>query len=278
MDLPQGRMFQYDFWSAIQRAWAEQGRPPLLTLDEQTRQRGWQTLQSLGVPKDAWFVALHVRESGFHRVAHSRDVIRDADVATYEDALRAITRRGGWVIRCGDQTMKPLTPMPQVIDYAHSTLKADWLDIFLCSQCRFFIGTQSGLSHVPATFGVPTLYTNWVSWGQPPPTAYDFFLPKLCWLKSAGRHATLDEVLSSELNFVLNKTQVDTDRYALIDNPCAEIRQAAEEIMDLTESCAVSAWPAADPGIRTRYDAHGIVFNARIMPGFIERHRDVFVS
>src|ERR1043165_4941578 len=138
--------------SVVQRAWSEQARPPLLSLDVETREKGWKVLQSLGMPRDAWFVGVHVRESGFRRGDPfcEKDVSRDADIDTYAKAIGAITQ--------------PRPSAPHRIAYAIGQLRFDWMDVFLCAQAGFLIGTQSGLSHVPSTFGVPTLYLNLVSW------------------------------------------------------------------------------------------------------------------
>ena len=96
------------------------------------------------MPPDAWFVALHVRESGFWKSLDTKfPNNRSADIATYLPAIREITRRGGWVIRVGDAEMGALPPMEHVIDYAHSPAKSDWMDVFLYGGCRFFIGGPS---------------------------------------------------------------------------------------------------------------------------------------
>jgi len=73
-------------------------------------------------------------------------LIRNANISDYTDAMRAIVARGGWCIRVGDPTMRPLDPIPGVVDYARSSSKSDWMDLFLCARCRFFLGNTSGYS------------------------------------------------------------------------------------------------------------------------------------
>jgi len=46
----------------VQTSWDD--RPPLLQLKPEHRVRGRKALHELGVPPDAWFVAVHVREPG----------------------------------------------------------------------------------------------------------------------------------------------------------------------------------------------------------------------
>ena len=62
-----------------------------------------------------------------------------------------------------------------MIDYACSDLRSDWMDIFLCAQCRFFIGCQSGLSAVPSVFGVPVVMTD-LRMGQTPWFVFSFIV------------------------------------------------------------------------------------------------------
>jgi putative glycosyltransferase (TIGR04372 family) len=159
----------------IQSEWEKQGRQPLLQLEDEHRQRGWDMLERMGVPRNSWFVTSHVRENGFK----SKESFRDSAIATYFDSYREVTSRGGWVIRLGDASMKPLPPMPQVIDYALSPAKCDWMDVFLLGAARFMIGTSSGPTTVSYTFGVPVAMTN----NLPSAATYlgrqDIFLPRL---------------------------------------------------------------------------------------------------
>jgi putative glycosyltransferase (TIGR04372 family) len=139
--------------------WRETGPP--LALDPETRQRGDAALAAIGIPVDVPLVSLHVREPGWH-VAHGEALnIRDADIADYGAAIGYLQGRGIRVIRLGDPTMTPLPAAMTAFDYAHSTLKADWMDVYLAARCRFHIGTASGMSFIPTLFGRPVLFTNY---------------------------------------------------------------------------------------------------------------------
>lgn len=150
-------------WHEVNRRWSETGRPPLLSLDEEELQKGREFLRNLGIPKDAWFVGIHVRESGFYGDdGRSFSDLRNVRIDDYMGAIGKIVERGGWVIRMGDSSMTPLKPMDHFVDYANSSAKSEWMDVFLCAACRFFIGTDSGPVMIPQTFGRPTIQTNMV--------------------------------------------------------------------------------------------------------------------
>lgn len=159
----------------IQAEWEKQGRQPLLQLKDEHKQRGWEMLARMGIPKDAWFVTTHVRESGFK----GKESFRDSDIVTYLKSFRQVTERGGWVIRLGDASMDPLPAMPQVIDYALSSVKSDWMDVFLLAAARFMIGTSSGPASVSYAFGVPVAMTNYLPAAAVYFTRQDLFLPRL---------------------------------------------------------------------------------------------------
>lgn len=128
---------------------------PLATLDDAAVARGREMIAHV-LPAGRKFVALHVRDSGFYGSA--RMVTRNADITTYEPAIRYLIDLGYIVVRMGDAKMVGIDDMivrcgPGLIDYAHSDLKSDFLDCYLCSQCVFFIGLASGLLDLPRVLG-----------------------------------------------------------------------------------------------------------------------------
>ncbi|XZN95181.1 MAG: TIGR04372 family glycosyltransferase [Microcoleus sp.] len=217
----------------VQKQWEAEKQPPLLSLSPLDYERGWCSLQDLGIPKNAWFICLHVRENGFHSEAVSN--YRNADINTYLLAIESIVARGGWVIRMGDPTMKPMTPMRQVIDYARTDAKSDWMDIFLCASCRFLLGTNSGLSYLPSIFGVPGVLTNIWPISASPYQSQDLFIPKLAWSEVENRYLTFEEALAPRFFFNLNSKLLYSWGIKVVDNTPEEINDLVLEMLDRLE-------------------------------------------
>ena len=204
---------------------------PVLNLSRSDFEDGWRCLQKLGVPRDAWFVCLHAREAGYlPHLAYTS--YHDTDVYSYMLAAEAMVQRGGWVIRMGDPSMKPLPPMAQVIDYVHSEVRCDWMDVFCFSQCRFFLGSASGASSVPVAFGVPIAVANQAPMGLASWAPKDIGIPKLYWSVTEDRYLTFEEVLLSPLGRFTRTARFEAAGISLIDNSPEEIRDLSVEIMD----------------------------------------------
>ncbi|MEZ2225954.1 MAG: TIGR04372 family glycosyltransferase [Microcoleus sp.] len=232
--LASGEMVDIGYaFSTVQKQWQTQSKPPLLVRSPSDYERGWNCLQDLGVPKNAWFVCLHVREDGFR--AEGLITHRSADINTYSAAIESIVARGGWVIRMGDPTMKPLPPMKQAIDYARTDAKSDWMDVFLCTSCRFFLGSASGLACVPLVFGVPSAITNtWPLSGRPA-SNQDLFIPKLAWSEVENRYLTFEEALAPRFFFNLNSKLLYSWGIKVVDNTPEEINDLVLEMLDRLE-------------------------------------------
>ena len=266
-------------FAAVQREWEGQGRGPLLSLPPGARARGIEALRGIGMPADAWFVSAHVRESGYLRPHEAAiHAFRDADVLDARPAIASIVERGGWVVRLGDPTMRPLPEMPNVIDYAHSPLKCDWMDVFLLSQCRFMLGTTAGPSAVAATFGVPVVMTNVV---PQPFRAYsqrDIFLPKLYRTDAEGRYLRFSEAMQPPLRWLWNGNILDEQGLTAVATSPQDIRDAVIEMMDRLDGTLT--YSAADEAAQARYDglfthAEDYCVKSRVGRRFLARHRDL---
>jgi len=269
------------FWEAaakVHERWRLEGRGPLLTLPPDVEARGRAALRSVGVPHEAWFVALHVREGKWDGRNAGLHGMLNADIATYLPAISAITRRGGWVIRMGDPTMQPLPALANVVDYCHSDLRADWMDVFIAARCRFMIGTSSGPVYIPILYGVPTVLTNWWPPAQRPWRESDIFVPKRLRRLAGGRYLSLSETLQEPFSWCHSRHYLaDHEGVEVEDNSPQAIEAAVEEMLDRLDGTFDSGAEAAE--LQTRadgiYKAHSAFGMGQIAADFVRRHRDL---
>jgi putative glycosyltransferase (TIGR04372 family) len=273
------------WWHAsaeIFRAWEEAGRAPLLTLSEAEMKKGRACLRELGVPDGAWFVCLHVRESGFKQEQGFNAVegVLNAEIDTYLSAIRAVMERGGWVIRIGDEKMQPLPPMPGAIDYAHSALKSDWMDVFLLGACRFLIGTSSGPAYVPPLFGVPCVLTNWLPAGQRPFNSRDIYIPKLYVDGFPSRQLSFAEMMAPPIGYAPRYVHAEELGLAPVSNTPEEIREVVSEMLDRLDGTLF--YTEQDEVLQSAFDAVAetnlSIGNARAGRDFLRRYSRLLVG
>jgi putative glycosyltransferase (TIGR04372 family) len=282
--LPDGTVIGRDTaLTASQRQWELERRPPLLALRADHARRGHDALASFGMKSDSWFVALHVREAGYlNEPPDSYRLHRNADVDTYLPAVERITDRGGWVIRMGDPTMKPLPEMENVVDYVHSPIYNDWMDVFLAASCRFFLGSSSGLFVVSWTFGRPCALANWDSLITRPWASTDLFIPKLWWLSAQERYLTWPEQIADpflEPLYVSRTRPKDFEQLGLspVDSSPDEITQLVEEMFQRETGASMSP---EDEKLHASFEEivephYPCGTSARIGTDFLRRHRDL---
>ncbi len=212
-------------------------RPPLLKLTDAERAAGRAALARLGVPADAWFVCVHSREGGYSPGDEHLHSYRNSAIDDYVPAMQAIVAAGGWCIRMGDPTMRPLPPMPGVVDYALSPEKGAATDIFLCAGCRFLLGNSSGLYILAAAFGRPCALAN-----QAPLSATyglgveDIAIPKL--LRRNGELLPLAPLFASPAANYRYTWQYEGEGLSVADNTPDEILALALEMLDRLEGRA----------------------------------------
>jgi putative glycosyltransferase (TIGR04372 family) len=254
LDLPSGEAVRKErYHQVVQAEWQAQGRAPLLSVSDDHRARGWAALARHGVPPDAWFVCLHVREGGFqYESERQRHEARNADILTYLPAIRAVTERGGWVVRLGHPNVTPLPELPQVVDYARSELRADWMDVFLVGCSRFLVGTDSGPSALPVAFGVPVVLTNVYPASARPWSPGDLYLPKLLWSEAEERYLSFRELFRPPFYDKPIGDILAGLRIRVVDNRPEELREAVVEMLDRLDGRLV--YTPEDDALQARFD------------------------
>jgi putative glycosyltransferase (TIGR04372 family) len=267
------------YWEAAAetyRRWYAENREPILSFPEDAAHRGRLALERAGVPSNAWFVALHVREAASKALHSSLHDVLNAHITDYLPAIEEITRRGGWVIRMGDPAMTPLTPMPNVLDYCHSDIRSDWMDIYLFANARFFIGTSSGPAYVPPIYGVPCVLTNWWPPAQRPWHPQDIFIPKLYRRLGDNTFLTLSESLIEPFGYCNSIDYLRQHENVVVeDNTPQDIHAAVSEMFDRLEGAA--AYDTEDLKLRQRaecvYEAHSGHGMASVSRAFLREHQ-----
>jgi putative glycosyltransferase (TIGR04372 family) len=264
----------------VQSLWAD--RAPIICLSEDEIARGEAELRVLGIPEGAWFVCVHSREGGYSPGDEWQHSFRNANISDYADAMRAIVARGGWCVRVGDPTMRPLDPMPGVVDYARSSSKSDWMDLFLCARCRFFLGNTSGLFGLAGIFGKPSALANMtplsVVYAQFPG---DISIPKLL-MDAQGRMLPFPEAFAGEASELFVAPEFAERGLRTVDNTPQEIAELAIEMMDRLDGKLKDEPDDSDLQARFRalIQPHHYCWHAssRIGRAFLRRHRDLLMS
>jgi len=262
------------FGAEVQTRWEAEDRGPLLVPSARHRERGYRLLRELGVPEGAWFAGLHMRE-GTDRM---RDV-RNSDILTYRLAIEEIAKRGGWVLRMGDPSMRPLPPSPNAIDYAHSGKREDWMDVFLWAEGRFFIATGSGPQMIPTTFGKPVAIANYGPIATIVCGKDDILLPKHYRHEKEERYLTLAERMSPDYGFIESVGTFAVKGIRVVDNTPEELRDLVIEMMDRLDGRHVD--PEEQHALQGHFAELAViheVYPARLARAFVSKYRELQAS
>lgn len=235
-----------EIYKAYNERHEEPGFPSvLLKLKAEDRERGKKILQELGVPSNAWYVCFNCREPGYYSAeSHKWSYCRDSSIENTELALREIIDRGGWCIRLGSSQTRPLPKAlkkyDRVIDYPHTSKVSDFMDIFLISSCRFFLGTNSGLTGAANVFGVPCVCTNVIPFGMRTLFPNDILIFKLHRFKSTKQIVPFSHCMHSFLTNSISMTDYEELEIELIENTPEEIRDVVREMLNRLDSVSYS--------------------------------------
>lgn len=269
-----------------------QAAPPTLSFTEEEEARGQRELRQMGIrPGVDWFVCVFARDANYMSSVYgpqdwSYHNFRDADIRTFGPAVAAILARGGVVVRMGSHATTPLPGVSdRAIDYAMSPFRNDFLDIYLVSHCRCFIGSMSGIDAIATIFDRPRLAVNTVPFAHAPWGKDSVFIPKLLRSTATGETYTIGHLLQAFKDRfdpkLWNGIAAAAEGYEYIDNTPEEIHAATIELLERVDGRFVPS--DDDTALQREYFAlmPADHWSARVRTpvgaAFLRAHRDLLV-
>ncbi|WP_432738066.1 TIGR04372 family glycosyltransferase [Maridesulfovibrio sp. FT414] len=208
-----------------------------LEFNNAERAKGLAGVTDLGLSSVKPHVCLFGRDPAYlgtknpeHHDADMQEV-RDMNINNLKPCAEFLLDEGYNVLRMGCEVKAPLEIMRDgFMDYSTSGKRSDFMDVYLTATCKFFVGIQSGLMHVPMVFRIPCVSVNVVRleiihFCSPE----DLAIFKLLWSKSKKRILTVKEQLESGISRWRVEQFANSD-IEVIDNTEDEILEATKEM------------------------------------------------
>ena len=193
--------------------------------------KGKEILKKIGLPENAWYATLHIREGA------QNEKTFNSNPMTYLKSIKEIISRGGYVFRVGDKKMTKMPKIKGLIDYPFTEFKSEFMDVFLGATCRFGIGTSSGYWTVPVYFGKPVLLVNYLpildyySLGEK-----NIFLGKHLKNKVTGEKISIEKLFNFNIGYFTCDDQFADNNIEIVDNDENEIWESTVEILNLLDN------------------------------------------
>ena len=213
---------------------------PHINFTDDEELKGKSILKKFGLPDNAKFVCLTVRDSGYlNRYLKKDDTkkwdyhsYRDGDIEKYILAAEELASRGYYIFRMGINVIKPMrSSNPKIIDYSNSNMRSDFMDVYIGAKCSFCLTTGVGIDAIPAIFRRPIACIH-VPLGLSIYTSSDKYLllTKHHINKLNNKELTMSEIFSSNVALSTNSNDFLNNNVELIENTPDEIKDFAIEM------------------------------------------------
>jgi putative glycosyltransferase (TIGR04372 family) len=239
-------------------------------------EEGWATLRRLGMPNNAWFVALHIRNK-----TNVNDVRMVQDRSSFNKAIKEIIRQGGWVINFGVEYSDTFADFPNFIDLtSNRKIVYRGLDLFLLSACRFLLITLSGPIDIAHALGTPVLHTNSISIGYNihAATRNSIYLPKKI-ISQIDGPLSYERLVSSPLGYSgENLEELAARGIRLECNSEQEIYLATLEILESTRGESKVYNSDLELKIQRIRKNYNVIGNGKIADSYLVENAEWFLN
>ncbi|MDC0855529.1 TIGR04372 family glycosyltransferase [Candidatus Pelagibacter sp.] len=197
---------------------------------------GYDFLKKIGLKSTDQFICFNVRDPAYKNKYHDfhnwdYTTHKNSNIDSYAEAAMTLAEKGYWVFRMGKGAEKNFkSKHPNIIDYAKSSIRNDFLDIWLNANCYFSVCTPSGMAEVSKVFYRPVLFTNFIPICDMQYSKETFILPKKLKRKSNNTFLSLKEIIENGMIEYQKKKDYDDNNIEIVDNSAEEINEAVLEM------------------------------------------------
>ena len=218
---------------------------PILSLSSKEKKLGFEFLNKIGLPEKPKFVCLQVRDGAYlPDKRYDFHEYRNCDVENFKSACTFLADQNIYVFRMGAKVNKKISfANSKIIDYATNNMRTDFLDIFLGSECLFWISTGSGIDNLSKTFRKPILYVNQVPFGH----ISTYQKTSLIYFKHfvdriSNNQLNLDMLKQKELCFATKSETFANKDVIVRENSQQEIESATKEMYQRVKNNFWEPW------------------------------------
>jgi len=204
--------------------------------------KGKEFLNKIGIQNDK-YICIHNRDNKylnkrFKNFDWKYHNYRNFKIQDFEETVNYLIDKGYFVIRLGSEVEGNLNiDSKNYFDYSLSQYQCDFLDIYLSSNCYFFISSDSGISAIPEIFRVPVVYINKTllneihRWNSK-----SLFIFKNFYSKKYKRFLKFEEIWKLKFGNPDHNKDIDINQISIQSNSPKEIKKVSEEMLDFLEN------------------------------------------
>ena len=213
---------------------------PTLSFTSGEIKEGQKLLQRLGISSDQQFVCLAVRDARYlnefmPQKNWSYHDHRDSNIQNYLEMAEFLTQKGFFVIRMGKLVKQELkTSNPMIIDYANSSHRSDFADVFLFANCTFCVSTSTGMDALASIFRRPIGLVNVVNIESVASgNIIKLFQPKSFFDTRLKRELNFKEISAKNLFYISEASKFLESGIVLKENSPEELRLFAGDLLNI---------------------------------------------
>jgi putative glycosyltransferase (TIGR04372 family) len=204
------------------------------------KKKGKKIMNNIGIKEK--FIIIHNRDSKYLSNYYdgknmSYHNFRDFDVNDFCYAAKNFINHEYQVVRFGKVQKKKFNCINKnnnIIDYAFSNMRSDFMDFYLNYECAAYFGSDSGVVNLPLLFGKPLFHVNYPFTNIDVFSShlcYDSFIPKKILCRKTGKLLGLREILSRRLFGINNLEHFNNQNIKFINNSPKEIYDYSNELI-----------------------------------------------
>ncbi len=215
---------------------------PQLNLTADEINLGFKNLKSMGLDQNKPIVCIIVRDSAYlnkiypnNKQFWKKQDFRDSNINSYLPTAEYLHNRGYQIVRMGSIVKEKIDKNKNFIfDYANSSWRNDFMDVFLGYICKFTISNSTGWDAIPVIFRKPIVFVNHV-----PIINLHTYSKKYIHIfkhhfdNNSKKYLSLKDIIDRNLHDVYDGEYYSNLNIKLKENTEEEILQAAKEMIDL---------------------------------------------